>query len=152
MTTYFDNDPWAARLSEYVDGEMSTEEAQALEAHVATCETCRMVLRDLGAVVQTLHEFAVTPSVTADPDRLWPRVLNNLSTDRIAVVESIAYQRSRLIDAIVAALILAIGIATGYWLGQCGRTNGWPRPGWLTTTTMSAPAIKASRPPTKRAC
>lgn len=152
MMKSFENDHWIARLSEYMDGEMSAEDAQTLEAHIATCDTCSVVLRDLGTVVQTLQQSAEAPSASIDADRLWPRVLNHLSTDRIAVTQSVAQQRSRIIEAIVAALILAIGIATGYWLGQCGRTNGWLKPAWLPFSTTSAPAIDASRRSSERAC
>ncbi|MDP9205762.1 MAG: zf-HC2 domain-containing protein [Gemmatimonadota bacterium] len=141
MTKPIENDPWVARLSEYVDGEMSGAEAQELEAHLPICETCPVVLRDLTAVVQTLRQNAMTASVSADADRIWPRVISRLSTDRIVAAEGGAYERSWLVDSIIAALILAVGIITGYWLGQCGRTNGWPKPAWLHLGTASAPAV-----------
>ena len=38
---------WTDRLSEYQDGELSPAEHAACDAHLAECEMCRTVLREL---------------------------------------------------------------------------------------------------------
>lgn len=45
------NDIWTNRLSEYIDGELSATEREALEAHLATCGHCYATLGDLRQVV-----------------------------------------------------------------------------------------------------
>jgi anti-sigma factor RsiW len=52
-------DPWLDRLSEYIDGELNDTEALELEAHVGTCDTCRVTLDELRVVIaaaETLHD------------------------------------------------------------------------------------------------
>ena len=41
------------QLSAYLDGELSGEERARVDAHVATCAACRVVLDDLKAIVVT---------------------------------------------------------------------------------------------------
>jgi len=50
-------DPWRTRLSEYVDGELASGEREALEAHLATCDGCTEVVRDLRELVKAAREL-----------------------------------------------------------------------------------------------
>jgi anti-sigma factor RsiW len=53
---------WAhARLSEYVDEELSTEERQRLEEHVSMCPQCRRVLATLRRTVESLMGLGDEP-------------------------------------------------------------------------------------------
>jgi anti-sigma factor RsiW len=45
------NDKWTTRLSEYIDGELSPSESEALEAHLLECADCGRTLHELRAVV-----------------------------------------------------------------------------------------------------
>src|SRR5262245_23187523 len=45
----FDN--WTPRLSEYLDGELTQPEVEALEAHLLECPECGRTLQELRAVV-----------------------------------------------------------------------------------------------------
>jgi hypothetical protein len=70
------NTHWTDRLSEFQDDELSPAEHAACEAHLAECETCRVVLRELQYV---------TKAARADVDRspavdLWPGILARLET------------------------------------------------------------------------
>jgi Putative zinc-finger len=47
MTT----DAFTERLSEYLDGDLSTEERRHVSEHLATCEACRAMLEELQSVV-----------------------------------------------------------------------------------------------------
>jgi anti-sigma factor RsiW len=44
-------DNWTARLSEYIDGELTGAESEALEAHLMSCAECGRTLQQLRAVV-----------------------------------------------------------------------------------------------------
>jgi hypothetical protein len=70
------NTHWSDRLSEFQDDELTSAEHAACEAHLAECETCRGVLRELQYV---------TKAARADGDRnpsvdLWPGILARLET------------------------------------------------------------------------
>jgi hypothetical protein len=45
------NDEWTERLSDYIDGELTMEEAEALEAHLLECADCGRTLHELREVV-----------------------------------------------------------------------------------------------------
>jgi len=60
-------DQWTERLSEYVDGELSTEQTELLEAHLLECADCGQTLQDLRAVV-----FRATQVIDRPPESdLW---------------------------------------------------------------------------------
>src|SRR5207253_8982692 len=59
------NDQWTARLSEYLDGEVTPAEQTALEAHLASCDACRTTLEELRRVVTNARALDDRPP-TAD--------------------------------------------------------------------------------------
>lgn len=63
-------DQWTARLSEYLDGELSGAEREALETHVAGCPDCAATLEELRAVV--VRARGLTDRAPAGD--LWPGV------------------------------------------------------------------------------
>lgn len=69
------NDPWQARLSEYLDGELGSEERGALEVHLAGCASCRDLLADLGRLVRTARAL---PAREPEHD-LWPALADALA-------------------------------------------------------------------------
>lgn len=77
MTTH-----WTARLSDYLDGELSSAERTACDAHLAACPSCRTVLDELLLVVDSARADA-----DQEPERdLWPGILQQISgTGRGAV-------------------------------------------------------------------
>jgi anti-sigma factor RsiW len=52
---------WTDRLSDYLDGELSAEEQQAVEAHLRACAPCAAVLDDLKRVVARAATVAARP-------------------------------------------------------------------------------------------
>jgi len=63
-------DPWTARLSEYVDGELPADERVELERHLAACGECRTIVADLGRLRDLGGALA-----DREPDRdLWPGI------------------------------------------------------------------------------
>jgi len=116
------NDKWTDRLSDYVDGELTTEERTALETHLATCADCRATLEELRKVVvraRSIHDRAPK----AD---LWPGIHARLTPGgRPGVIRSrrFSFNVPQLIAASVALVVLSAG---GMWvaLNQPTRTAG----------------------------
>jgi hypothetical protein len=63
-------DPWMARLSEYVDGELPADERLDLERHLVTCADCRATVTGLGRV----RDLAGTLADAEPPRDLWPGI------------------------------------------------------------------------------
>jgi hypothetical protein len=72
------NDEWTERLSDYIDGELTTEEAEALEAHLLECADCGRTLHELRAVVARAGQVIDRPPA----NDLWQGI-----AEQIAVVE-----------------------------------------------------------------
>jgi anti-sigma-K factor RskA len=67
-------DPWTARLSEYVDGELPADERVELERHLAVCGECRTIGADLGRLRDLTGALA-----DREPDRdLWPAISSRI--------------------------------------------------------------------------
>jgi anti-sigma factor RsiW len=63
-------DPWTARLSEYVDGELAADERVELERHLEACAECRAIVGDLGRLRDRAGSLA-----DQEPGRdLWPGI------------------------------------------------------------------------------
>lgn len=66
------------RLVAYVDGELSTTEARAVEAHAATCERCSKALAEMRSLAHVLESDTdaepLAPMWNAVGDRLERRV------------------------------------------------------------------------------
>jgi anti-sigma factor RsiW len=61
------HDPWTDRLSEYIDGGLAPNEAQALERHLVTCDVCAATHAELRQVVGLARSLEAPP-----PERdLW---------------------------------------------------------------------------------
>ena len=63
-------DQWADRLSEYLDDELSSGEKVQMEAHLAECDACRIVLDELRAVTVKAASLPPTPPSA----NLWPGI------------------------------------------------------------------------------
>ena len=69
-------DKWTDRLSEYIDGELSLSEREALEAHLLSCADCGRTLEELRAVVARAGQV-----IDREPAReLWPAIAARLQT------------------------------------------------------------------------
>ena len=103
------SDPWADRLSEYIDGDLDEESRQALEAHLATCATCRLTRDTLVRVVARARR-----SEYRQPAHdLWPRVEHALRPvgRRARQPFVIAFTLGRLAAAAGFVAVVAGGLA-----------------------------------------
>jgi hypothetical protein len=93
-------DGWSDRLSEYLDGELSPDEAAKLELHLRDCPACRQSLTELKTMVARL---AADPGLPADQptDREWQAIRRAISGTR----------RRWMIPAVIAASLAGLAIA-----------------------------------------
>lgn len=120
---------WAGRLSDYLDGELSPEEALALELHVESCVPCAAALDEIRALIAAAAALPEHPP-THD---LWPGIearLTPRTTGVTADVVSLDAFRARgrrvsvtVPQLIAAGLALVVLSAGGVWLalGSEGR-------------------------------
>ena len=117
------NDKWTDRLSDYVDGELTTEERTALETHLATCADCRATLEELRKVVvraRSIHDRAPK----AD---LWPGVAKRIGAGKVVDIRSrrFSFNVPQLIAASIALVVLSGG---GMWLALRSPAPDTPAP------------------------
>ena len=121
-----DHGRWLDQLSEYLDGGLSSEEARALDDHLAGCGSCREALAGLRDVVARAHELG-----PVEPDRdLWPGIAGAIgapprreASDVIALPVAArrrgpagVYLTVPQLAAAAVALVIFSGAAT-WWAG-----------------------------------
>ncbi len=115
-------DHWRGRLSEYLDGELTTEEEANLERHLEDCEESRHELAALREVVERLDGAPVL----APPRDLWSGVASRMeprgAAPEPAATKTVWWSWSpRLAAAVLATLVLG---AAGLWLaGRAAPTS-----------------------------
>lgn len=127
---------WTDRLSEYVDGELTQDEQEACEAHLATCVECRAVTEDLLAVVRTAASLPANDSV----QDLWPGILSAITPER----KVIPLERRRPWYASVPALAAAAAIIAmvsggSVWLAMRQGPDTTSRTPTIVASTTSQP-------------
>lgn len=109
------NTNWTDRLSEYLDGELSGDEADRLESRLAAEPRLRALLEELRAVKRTASE---RPDYEA-PARLWDRVRGRIESARgpAASTEPSAWRRRLMFTlpqlAAAAGVVLLLGFSIG---------------------------------------
>ena len=105
-------------LSPYLDGELDAGSREAVEQHLATCVSCRDILRDLKAIVAAAPEFAGSP-----PGRdLWPGIAAGIDRSREAALPARAVPRLFTLRQLIAASVLLASAAGGLaWFAARGE-------------------------------
>src|SRR3989442_2017981 len=127
-------DQWTDRLSEYLDGELGIAERAALEAHLAGCPACEVILAELRRVVARAQALDDQPPTTD----LWPAIAQQLgvsSGGEAHDVASLAARRARRrlsftvpqLDA-AAVLLLLLGSGGAYLALHRGTSPVPPTP------------------------
>jgi hypothetical protein len=119
MTT----DAFTDRLSEYLDGELSSPERAAVDAHLAQCAECRSTLEDLRGVVS---EAALLRNARPARD-LWSGITARiapggqprarLSPFRRAITSRLSFTLPQLAAAGLALMLLSGGLV---WMARSG--------------------------------
>jgi anti-sigma factor RsiW len=114
-------DTVADRLSEYLDGELSSVERTSIDAHLAACAACRATLDELRRVIsraQTLEDSA--------PERdLWPAVAARIGSAppaRVSIFKRVVTSRLSFTLPQLAAASLALMVLSGglVWMAKSG--------------------------------
>jgi anti-sigma factor RsiW len=119
-----DRDPWTARLSEYVDGELAADERVELERHLTICGECRTIVADLGR----LRDLAGT-LVDREPGRdLWPAISARIGGEArvLPLRRRWAFTLPQLAAAAVLTLVVGAGGAAIALRGNGPRTVPGP--------------------------
>ena len=104
------SDPWTARLSDYLDGELSETERCALERHLAACPACTAAVAQLGAVRE---QARMLPDTLPSAD-LWPGIAARIAqAPQPRIGAPPARRRWTFSLPQLAAAALAIGFASG---------------------------------------
>ncbi len=126
-------DQWTDRLSEYLDGEFTGPERTALEAHVASCDTCRTTLDELRRVVTNARALDDRPPA-AD---LWPGVSARIGLAARSKSRPVVRRFSLTVPQLAAAAVVLALLSggTAWLLGGRG-------------TVATAPVAVSERVPT----
>ena len=103
------------RLARYVDGDLPPADAQAIEAHLATCGRCRQALDEVRFASRLVRQLAVVKA----PPSVWNGIDAALSEPQRART---LFMVPRWGIAFAALLIVAAG--AGYWW-RSGATEPW---------------------------
>jgi hypothetical protein len=129
------SDPWTAKLSEYIDGELSDSERAALERHLLACPACSSTLAGLVRVVERARALPDRPPATD----LWTGIAARIAETpgQAQPVDSRARIPRRrwaftLPQLAAAALVIAVASGGGVWLAARHQA--------------SAPAVAAGPP------
>ena len=122
------HEEWTDQLSDYLDGELSADEQNAVEAHLRGCTACGAVLNDLKRVVAQAGSIAARPPKTD----LWAGIAGRIETSGSpARVVSFAPRAARrfvfTLPQLAAAAALLIAVSGGIaWeiAAQVGRPEG----------------------------
>jgi len=112
-------DQWTAKLSEYLDDELSSSDRRALETHLATCATCSRTLDELRRVVARAGALEDRPP-TKD---LWSGVAKRIGvtvpSTEIDLTERREQRRRRFAFTVpqlaAAAVVLVTASGAGVW-------------------------------------
>lgn len=92
-------------LSAYLDGETTRSEAEAVVAHLESCERCRLEMEDVHAARSALRALPILD--------LPPSVLDAVDGHRVADVVPLRRRPVRIAAAAAAAIVvLFVGLAT----------------------------------------
>src|SRR5438105_5598768 len=156
-------DPWTEQLSDYLDGELSADQARRLEVHLSTCADCTSVLAGLREVATQAQTLMNAPP----PMDLWPGIAARIGERRASsmgapVTAKRAATRRGLLDwldrkftitlpqaaAAAAALAAVAGLGVWLWMSH-GSSPALPGSGSAVPARV-APAPD-TLPPRKRA-
>jgi hypothetical protein len=140
-------DPWAARLSEYLDDELQPDERAALDRHLAGCPSCRELLRELERVVERARSLRSRPP----QHDLWPAIRMSIGADSPAAPAAGGTLRIRPAPRRFASprlLAVAASLAAVVTLGvTLAPASTWSAPAreWVLErlTEILAPADRA---------
>jgi anti-sigma factor RsiW len=108
------HEEWTDQLSAYLDDELPATARASLEAHLASCVSCRAVLDDLRAVVAWAPGFVGQ----APGHDLWPGISGEIERRRVVTFPSRLAARFSLAQLAAAAAVVAVLSGGGVWMAM----------------------------------
>ena len=107
------------QIGAYVDGELSPEQAAALEVHTQGCPQCRAELERVRALVAGLEEAGQNDQGIEAPPALWSAIENRLGVDEQGGAHTRILHFPRRVLAIAASLAFIVGATAfvSFWMG-----------------------------------
>jgi hypothetical protein len=136
------SDRWTDRLSEYLDGELSADDARELGAHLQGCAECRATVADLRRIVGGAAALR-----DREPEaELWAGIEAKIRKEPpdVRVVSLFDAKRERrrvsfsVPQLLAAGLVLAMASAGSVWLALRGGPDG-------TTGPVAVAPVQATR-------
>jgi anti-sigma factor RsiW len=139
---------WIERLSDYQDGELSSAERAACEAHLAECTECRTVL----AEIQLVTSSARADAEIAPPRDLWPGILSRIQTGAAVPPAPIPFgakapagrRISFTLPQLALAATLLVAVSSGVAYVAAGRMLNQPAAPEPTITAVAEPMMAPS--------
>lgn len=103
------NDEWTERLSDYIDGELTTEEAEALEAHLLECADCGRTLHELRAVVARAGQVIDRPPANDLWQGIAARIAETGQDVETPAKRRLSFSIPQLAAASVALMLMSAG-------------------------------------------
>jgi hypothetical protein len=136
---------YASWLDEYIDGTLEATARERLDAHLATCDACRVLVRDL----QQIRRVARSLESTAPPPRVWAAIAERIEPRAQPTPMPRRIRRSeRMFSAWTIGLAVAAALALVVITASVVRLierRGAPASS-PATTTASAPASTTGTP------
>lgn len=139
-------DKWTDRLSEYIDGELTQPEREALEAHLMSCPECGRTLQELRAVVARASQVIDREPV----NDLWAGIATRLESAEIepelAVATSPGKRRiSFSIPQLAAAsiILMVMSASTVYLMLRSERVDSVAVGPAVTQPTPAQASVRA---------
>lgn len=109
-------DKWTDRLSEYLDGELTLQENEALEAHLLECADCGQTLQQLRGVVARAQQVLDAPPT----NDLWTGIANRIEGEKALELSSsqalklpssrrLSFSVTQLVAASIVLMLLSAG-------------------------------------------
>jgi anti-sigma factor RsiW len=126
MTTH---EAWTDRLSDYLDGELSTSERSEVDTHLRDCPACAGVLADLRRVVEQARVALPRPPA----GDLWDGIAGRIESAPAATTSTVApfpQRASRRVSftlpqlAAAAAVLVAVSAGTAWRVTSMSGTRG----------------------------
>jgi len=138
---------WSARLSAYLDDELSGADREALETHLAGCVHCRGALEELRAIVAAAPHYAGDAPVRD----LWPGVSAGIDRTRSVRFPTTRVgppaRRFSLAQLLAAAAAVAVVVGGSVWMTMRARTTGFGNPPVVAAAPDANPGFRLAVSP-----
>ncbi len=130
-------EPWQELFGEALYGELSAEQRQSFDRHLATCPDCAREYEQLEVTVELLRREPLAPEPAA-LDRVWDRLAPQLDQEDRTEAWRWRRSRARILQGLAAAAVLLAALGLALW-------QSWPVPE-APVRVVESPSVLAPDP------